>query len=101
MALRLAQQREDRLQAAGDEEGATVTDLASVRAVAKRTGAAAVDEPSRAAELFGDDDDPVELDARRRRRAGGRLLRRGVRELLVTGDEDRARLHALAQGGLV
>ena len=43
MALRLAQQREDRLRAAGDEQGATVTDLASVRAVAERTGIAAVD----------------------------------------------------------
>ena len=67
MALRLAQQREDRLRAAGDEQGATVTDLASVRAVAKRTGAVEVDEPPPAGELLGDDDDPAELDARRRR----------------------------------
>ena len=63
MALRLAQQREDRLQAAGEENGATVTDLASVRAVAKRTGAVEVNEPPLSGELLGDDDDPAELDA--------------------------------------
>jgi transposase InsO family protein len=63
MALRLAQQREARLAAAGEEE-ATVTDLASVRAVAKRVGAGADDEPPQpSGELLGDDDDPVELEA--------------------------------------
>jgi hypothetical protein len=63
MALRLAQQREDRVRAGEDEEGATVTELASVRAVAKRIGAAEVDEPPPTAELLGDDDDLAELDA--------------------------------------
>ena len=63
MALRLAQQRADRLAAAG-EEGAPVTNLAGVRAVAKRTDVAPVDEPQEpSGELFGDDDDPAELDA--------------------------------------
>jgi hypothetical protein len=63
MALRLAQQRDERLQAAGEDEG-TVTDLASVRAVVKRTGIAPVDEPQRpSGDLCGDDDDPAELDA--------------------------------------
>ena len=65
MALRLAQQRQDRLQVAANEEGAKVTDLASVRAVAKRSGFAGVDEPppEPGGELAGDDDDPAELDA--------------------------------------
>jgi transposase InsO family protein len=63
MALRLAQQREDRLRAAGEEQGATVTDLASVRAVAKRIGVVEADEPPPTGELLGDDDDPAELDA--------------------------------------
>ena len=63
MALRLAQQREDRLRAADEEQDATVTDLASVRAVAKRTGAVEVDEPPSIGELLGDDDDPAELGA--------------------------------------
>jgi hypothetical protein len=63
MALRLAQQREDRLRAAGEENGATVTDLASVRAVAKRSAAVEVNEPPLSGELLGDDDDPAELDA--------------------------------------
>jgi transposase InsO family protein len=64
IALRLAQQREDRLQAAG-EEAATVTELASVRAVAKRSGLAPVDEPppEPGSEVVGDDDDPAELEA--------------------------------------
>jgi transposase InsO family protein len=63
IALRLAQQRADRLQAAG-EPGASVTDLASVRAVTKRSGVAVVDEPLEpSGELCGDDDDPAELDA--------------------------------------
>ena len=63
MALRLAQQRQDRLAAAG-ESAATVTDLASVRAVGKRTGAASGDEPQEpSGELFRDDDDTAELDA--------------------------------------
>lgn len=63
MALRLARQRQNQLHAAGDPQSATVTDLASVRAVAKRTGAVEVDEPSPTAELLGDDDDSAELDA--------------------------------------
>ena len=64
IALRLAQQREDRLRASGDEEGATVTALASVRAVAGRVGNAAVDQPPEpGGELLGDDDDPSELEA--------------------------------------
>jgi transposase InsO family protein len=63
MALRLAQQREDRLRAAGDPDGATVTDLASVRAVVNRSEAAEADEPPPSGELLGDDDDPAELDA--------------------------------------
>ena len=62
MALRLAQQREDRVRAADDSLGATVTDLESVRAVAKRSGAIEDDEPP-PTELLGDDDDPAELDA--------------------------------------
>ncbi len=63
MALRLAQQRADRLQAAG-EPGASVTDLESVRTVTKRSGVAGVDEPLEPSdELCGDDDDPAELDA--------------------------------------
>jgi transposase InsO family protein len=61
MALRLAQQREERLRAAAGEEEATVTDLASVRAVTNRTE---VDEsPQPTGELMGDDDDPAELEA--------------------------------------
>jgi len=61
MALRLAQQRSDRLLAAG-EPAASVTDLASVREVAQRTGVAdGPDGPDRV--LAGDDDDPAELDA--------------------------------------
>jgi hypothetical protein len=40
-----------------------VTDLASVRAVAKRSGAIEDDEPTLSGELLGDDDDPAELDA--------------------------------------
>jgi transposase InsO family protein len=61
MALRLAQQRNDRLLAAG-EQTASVTDLASVREVAQRTGVAdGPDGPDRV--LAGDDDDPAELDA--------------------------------------
>jgi hypothetical protein len=64
IALRLAQQREDRLQATAGEEGATVTDLESVRAIPKRVGVTAVDQPSEpGGELLGDDDDPAELDA--------------------------------------
>ena len=64
IALRLAQQREDRLRASGDEEGATVTALASVRAVAGSVGSAAVDRPPEpGGELLGDDDDLAELDA--------------------------------------
>ena len=63
MALRLAQQREDRLAAAGGQE-ATVTNLASVRAVAMRAEPRIGDEPPEpSGELLGDDDDPVELDA--------------------------------------
>jgi transposase InsO family protein len=63
MALRLAQQQEQRL-AADDGQEATVTDLASVRAVAKRTSPGGVDEPPDPTdELLGDDDDPAELDA--------------------------------------
>ena len=63
IALRLAQQRADRLQAAG-KQGASVTDLASVRAVAERTDAAADGERDVPLdELVGDDDDPAELDA--------------------------------------
>ncbi len=62
MALRLAQQRAERRQAAG-EQSVSVTELASVRAVAKRTGVAPVDEPQDpSGELFGDDDDPDELE---------------------------------------
>jgi transposase InsO family protein len=63
MALRLAQQREDRQRAAAEENGATVTDLASVRAVTKRSTAVEVNEPPLSGELLGDDDDPAELDA--------------------------------------
>ena len=63
MALRLAQQRDERLQT-NAEQSASVTDLAGVRAVAKRTGVAPVEEPQQpSGELFGDDDDPAELDA--------------------------------------
>jgi len=66
MALRLSQQRNDRLVAANDGETASVTDLASVRAATQRTVAPAdaeesYDEP--VAGLLGDDDDPDELDA--------------------------------------
>jgi len=65
MALRLSQQRNDRLMADAGEV-ASVTDLASVRAVAERTGAPgdageSYDEPVEG--VGGDDDDPVELDA--------------------------------------
>jgi hypothetical protein len=63
MALRLAQQREDRLRATAGEEGATVTDVASVRAVAQRSAAAVDPPPEPGGELLGDDDDPAELDA--------------------------------------
>jgi transposase InsO family protein len=63
MALRLAQQREQRLAAAG-EERATVTDLASVRAVVNRADAVPIDEPPEpGGEVLGDDDDPGEVDA--------------------------------------
>ena len=63
MALRLAQQRNDRLLAAG-EQTASVTDLASVREVSQRTGVAGAGEPDeQRRELAGDDDDPAELDA--------------------------------------
>jgi len=67
MALRLSQQRNDRLMVACGDDAASVTDLASVRAVAARTTAPAdstdefYDEP--ATDLAGDDDDPGELDA--------------------------------------
>ena len=66
MALRLSQQRNDRLVAANDGETASVTDLASVRAATQRTVAPAdaeesYDEP--VAGRLGDDDDPDELDA--------------------------------------
>jgi len=66
MALRLSQQRNDRLMNTTDEV-ASVTDLASVRAVTDRTGAPtdsvekSYEEPVEA--LTGDDDDPDELDA--------------------------------------
>ena len=66
IALRLSQQRNDRLMNATDEV-ASVTDLASVRAVTDRTsaptdtGEESYDEPVEA--LAGDDDDPGELDA--------------------------------------
>lgn len=60
MAPRLAQQRQDRLQVAAGEEGAKVTDLASVRAVAKRSGFRRGRQPPSEP---GDDDDPAELDA--------------------------------------
>ena len=64
MALRLAQQREERLRVTAGEEGATVTDLASVRAVVKRAELGAGNElPEPSVELVGDDDDPTELDA--------------------------------------
>ncbi|MGH2856935.1 MAG: Mu transposase C-terminal domain-containing protein [Solirubrobacteraceae bacterium] len=64
MALRLAQQRTDRLGAPDEEEKATVTDLASVRAVTEPAGAAGLDHlPEDGGELHGDDDDPAELDA--------------------------------------
>jgi hypothetical protein len=63
MALRLAQQREDRLRDSG-QEPATVTDLAAVRAVTERAGIAPGDQPPEpSAELDGDDDDAAELDA--------------------------------------
>jgi transposase InsO family protein len=63
MALRLAQQQEARLAAAG-QEAATVTHLAPVRAVAKRTDIVPVDEPPEpGGEMVGDDDDPSEVDA--------------------------------------
>ena len=65
MALRLSQQRNDRLMAA-DAEPASVTDLASVRAVTNKTEVPtdtgeSYEEPT--ADLLGDDDDPDELDA--------------------------------------
>ncbi|MHB1571801.1 MAG: Mu transposase C-terminal domain-containing protein, partial [Solirubrobacteraceae bacterium] len=64
MALRLAQQRTDRLRAPVDEQKATVTDLASVRAVTGPAGSAGLDQlPDGGGELLGDDDDPAELDA--------------------------------------
>ena len=64
IALRLAQQREGRLRACGDRERATVTDLASIRAITERSGSATVDPPPEpGGELLGDDDDPAELDA--------------------------------------
>ena len=66
MALRLSQQRNDRLMAAGDGETASVIDLASVRGVTKRTAARTANDETYeepAAELLGDDDDPGELDA--------------------------------------
>jgi transposase InsO family protein len=62
MALRLAQQRNDRLAAAG-EPAASVTDLESVRAVAQRTDVPGGESDEPRGELSGDDDDPVELDA--------------------------------------
>lgn len=66
IALRLSQQRNDRLMNATDEV-ASVTDLASVRAVTNRTGAPtdAVEESyeARVEARAGDDDDPEELDA--------------------------------------
>lgn len=65
IALRLSQQRNDRLMNATDEV-ASVTDLASVRAVTNRT-AAPTDTDEESDELVdalaGDDDDPDELDA--------------------------------------
>jgi len=68
MALRLSQQRNDRLVAADADTDATasVTDLASVRAVTQRTAAPTDTDESPGepiAELSGDDDDPDELDA--------------------------------------
>jgi transposase InsO family protein len=63
MALRLAQQRQERLRAASDE-ATTVTDLACVGADAERAGTTAVAEPSQPiGDLLGDDDDPDELEA--------------------------------------
>ena len=62
MALRLAQQRNDRLAAAG-EPAASVTDLASVRAVAQRTDVPGGESDEPRGDLSWDDDDPVELDA--------------------------------------
>ncbi len=65
IALRLSQQRNDRLMSDGDET-ASVMDLASVRAVNART-TAPTDESEPLADLAeplaGDDDDPDELDA--------------------------------------
>ena len=58
IALRLSQQRNDRLMSDGDE-AASVTDLASVRAANART----TDPTDEAEPLAGDDDDPDELDA--------------------------------------
>jgi len=66
MALRLSQQRNDRPMNTTDEV-ASVTDLASVRAVTNRTaaptdtGEESYEEPIEA--IAGDDDDPDELDA--------------------------------------
>lgn len=61
MALRLSQQREDRLMLPEDD-ASSVTELASVRAVNARTGSVGPGELS-PRELLGDDDDPDELDA--------------------------------------
>ena len=99
--VRLAQQRNDRLAAAG-EPAASVTDLASVRAVAQRTDVPGGESDEPRGELSGDDDDPVELDAlpgdeldggdtTARRSGASRDRRRSAR----------VRLHAVAQSGLV
>ena len=101
MALRLAQQRADRLSAAG-EQNATVTDLAAVCAVAKQTGVALVDEPQEpSGELLGDDDDPAELDAVAGDELGGDYTARRSGASRDQRRRDRARLHAIAQGRLV
>ena len=97
IALRLAQQRADRLQAEAERD-ASVTDLASVRAVTQRNGIALVDEPLEASVTpCGDDDDPAELGRGRERRAGRRLLPRSVRELLVTGAGELERDYTLSR----
>lgn len=71
MALRLAQQRERRL-SAEDREGATVTDLASVRALAASADTGEADRPRPAiAGVAGDDDDPAEIGARADDEPGG------------------------------
>jgi len=67
MALRLSQQRNDRL-IAGEGEVASVTDLASVRAVSQRTSASEDGVP---ADLLGDDDDELELSAVPNDESGG------------------------------